>query len=89
MTPLHHTLYRLGYTDCRTERGKTAALHHVPNGNALRTGIEVDGAQVTWETQSTHYGADSVRAVKAALEAWVRERRLAAVLGCDGQAARP
>ena len=89
MTPLHRTLYHMGYTDCETVGDKTAALHHVPNGNALRTGLEINDTGATWETQSTHYGADSVRAVKAALEAWVREQRQREVMECDGQTARP
>jgi len=84
MTPLHRALYLAGYTDCRTAGDKTAALHAVPNGTALRTGLQIVDGAVTWDTQSTHYGDSGVTAAKSALEAWVREQKGTVQIGYCG-----
>lgn len=90
MTPLHRDLTRLGYTDLRTPvpGGATAGLHHVPNGTAVRFGLQVDADGATWESQNTlPLTQQGLTDALACLNSWEISERAKASL--NGQAARP
>lgn len=84
MTDTERALYAIGYTDCRTVDGKTAALHQVPNGTVLRTELEIKGGIVTWGTQNTFYGSRQIESAKSALDAWERNQQVTVQLGFCG-----
>lgn len=70
MTWIHAALQARGYTNCVTEGGKTAALHQIDGGNAVRFGIKVDVQGVEWEFERVFRGDAGVDDALAALALW-------------------
>lgn len=70
MTWIHAALQARGYTNCVTEGGKTAALHHIDGGNAVRFGLKVDAEAVEWEFEREFRGDAGVDEALAVLALW-------------------